>query len=79
MDLLQAKISIASKAVITSSATTSGFYDLYETIENLALDKELFPNVLRVIPTFWVEVGSFLEEKGNNLKMPVMDIHHTPL
>lgn len=73
VDLLQAKISIANKVVEISSATMSGFCTLYETIENLALNKELFPNVLRAIPTFWVEVGSFLEETGNNLEMPVMD------
>lgn len=73
VDLLQAQISIAYKIVWISSMSMSGFSDLYAQIESLALDKRFFPNVSRVIPTFWVEVGNFLEEQGNSAAIPVLE------
>lgn len=38
----------------------------------LANDSRQFPNVLRPIPTFWVDVETYMEEKGNTMVVPIM-------
>jgi hypothetical protein len=43
--------------ITTSCKTFNGFDKLKDAIERLANDRKLFPNVMRVIPTFWVEVS----------------------
>ncbi|XP_070173015.1 malignant fibrous histiocytoma-amplified sequence 1 homolog isoform X1 [Littorina saxatilis] len=72
MKLLQAKFTVQTEVTTTSCKTFHGFDKLREAIEALANDRKLFPNVMRVIPTFWVEVENWLEERGNALVVPVM-------
>ena len=42
------------------------------SIEMLSNDLRQFPNVLRPIPTFWVDVETYMEEKGNTMVVPIM-------
>ncbi|KAL8583226.1 hypothetical protein ACOMHN_013781 [Nucella lapillus] len=72
MKLLQAKFTVQTEVIPTSCKTFSGFDKLRVAIEVLANERKLFPNVMRVIPTFWVEVENWLEEKGNAMVVPVM-------
>ncbi|KAL8598916.1 hypothetical protein ACOMHN_015495 [Nucella lapillus] len=72
MRLLQASVTVHSDVIITSSKTFTGFGRLKEALEALANDRALFPHVMRVIPTFWVEVENWVEERGNSLLVPVM-------
>ena len=72
MKLLQAKFTVQTEVIATSCKSFLGFDKLREAIEALANDRKLFPNVMRVIPTFWVEVENWAEERGNSLLVPVM-------
>nr|KAG5696736.1 hypothetical protein BaRGS_028856 [Batillaria attramentaria] len=72
MKLLQAKFTVQTEVISTSAKKFLGFDKLREAIETLANDRKLFPNVMRVIPTFWVEVETWVEERGNALIVPVM-------
>ncbi|KAH3797569.1 hypothetical protein DPMN_151152 [Dreissena polymorpha] len=70
--LLQEKFVVQSEVIITSAASNTGFQTVFASIEMLSNDSRQFPNVLRTIPTFWLEVQSFLEEKGNTMVVPVV-------
>lgn len=73
MSLLQYKFTVQSQVIATSAAKFNGFDKLRDAIEILASDKKLFPNVMRVIPTFWLDVETYLEKKGNSMSIPVME------
>lgn len=70
--LLQDKCTVQSEVVVTSASKYVGYDVIRESIENLANDTKLFPNVMRTIPTFWLDVETFTEEKGNTMTVPVM-------
>ena len=72
MRLLQSRFTVQTDVLTTSCATFAGFQRLREAIEALAADRKLFPNVMRVIPTFWGEVETWVEEAGNAMVVPVM-------
>ena len=70
--LLQDKCTVQTEVVVTSASKYVGYNVIRESIENLANDTKLFPNVMRTIPTFWLDVETFTEEKGNTMVVPVM-------
>ncbi|XP_052784171.1 malignant fibrous histiocytoma-amplified sequence 1-like isoform X2 [Mya arenaria] len=70
--LLQEKFIVQSEVIITSAAKNTGYETVAASIEMLSNDSRQFPNVLRVIPTFWLDVESFLEEKGNTMVVPMV-------
>lgn len=72
MKLFQARFTVQTEVIATSAKQFTGFQKLKDAIEALANDRKLFPNVMRTIPTFWVEVENWVEERGNALLVPVM-------
>ncbi|XP_050413648.2 malignant fibrous histiocytoma-amplified sequence 1 homolog isoform X1 [Patella vulgata] len=70
--LLRSKFTVQTNIILTSSAKYKGFDVLTRAIETLSNDVKLFPNVMRVIPTFWVQVETYLEERGIAMAVPVM-------
>ncbi|XP_046374544.2 malignant fibrous histiocytoma-amplified sequence 1 homolog isoform X1 [Haliotis rufescens] len=72
MKLLQAKFTVQTDVIVTSSFKYTGFDTFRSAVETLASDEKLFPNVMRVIPTFWVEVEAYIEERGNSMPVPIM-------
>ncbi|KAK3604652.1 hypothetical protein CHS0354_007195 [Potamilus streckersoni] len=71
--LLQSKFTVQSEVIMISSAEFIGFDIIRASIEKLANDKKLFPDVLRLIPTFWLDVENYIEEKGSQEIVPVME------
>ncbi|XP_041349799.1 malignant fibrous histiocytoma-amplified sequence 1 homolog isoform X2 [Gigantopelta aegis] len=71
--LLQDRCTVQTEVIVTSSAVFKGFDILKMSIEALANQQKIFPNVMRVIPIFWVEVETYLEERGNTMAVPVME------
>ncbi|CAG5116836.1 unnamed protein product, partial [Candidula unifasciata] len=70
--LLQTKTIVVTDVVCTSSKTYLGFDKVRQSIENLVKDKQLFPRVMRVIPTFWLDVRHYVEDRGNSMSFPVL-------
>lgn len=70
--LLNASLLVHTSVVTTSAAKYSGFKELQEAIIALADNREFFPNFKQEIPTFWIDVEHFLEDKGNFMAVPVM-------
>lgn len=50
----------------------AGYETIAASIEMLANDSRQFPNVLRQIPTFWLDVETFVEERGNTMVVPIV-------
>lgn len=65
-------LKIQTDLMVTSAKEYTGYGRLRTALEELANNKTLFPNVMSVVPTFWVEVQSYIEEKGNNMVVPIM-------
>ncbi|XP_005096406.2 malignant fibrous histiocytoma-amplified sequence 1 homolog [Aplysia californica] len=72
MKLLQAKFTVQTDVISTSSKNYLGFDRLRQAIQTLSGDRQLFPNVMRVIPTFWLDVQHYIEERGNAMSVPVL-------
>lgn len=72
MTLLQANFSVHDTVISTSALKFKGFDKLCDAIVEIASDTQLFPDVLREIPTFWVDVENYLEDKGFNMVIPIM-------
>ena len=70
--LLQDKCTVQSEVVVTSASKYVGYDVIKESVENLANDTKLFPNVMRSIPTFWLDIETFTEELANTKIVPVM-------
>ena len=70
--LLQDKCTVQSEVVVTSASKYVGYGVIKESIENLVNDTKLFPNVMRTIPTFWLDIETFTEERGNSMVVPFM-------
>lgn len=70
--LLQEKFVVQSEVITTSAAKYTGYDTIAASIELLSNDARQFPNVLRPIPTFWLDVESFVEEKGNTMVVPIV-------
>ncbi|CAL1531996.1 unnamed protein product [Lymnaea stagnalis] len=68
----QAKFTIYPEVISTSSKKNQGFDRLRQAIESLSEDKSLFPNVMRVVPTFWLDVHQYIEDRGNAMVIPVL-------
>ncbi|KAK3776900.1 hypothetical protein RRG08_024671 [Elysia crispata] len=72
MKLLQARYTVQTDVICTSAKKYIGLDRLRQAIESLAGDRQLFPNVMRVIPTFWLDVQHYIEDRGNALSLPVL-------
>ncbi|GFN91558.1 malignant fibrous histiocytoma-amplified sequence 1-like protein [Plakobranchus ocellatus] len=72
MKLLQARYTVQTDVICTSARKYIGLDRLRQAIESLAADRQLFPNVMRVIPTFWLDVQHYIEDRGNALSIPVL-------
>ncbi|GFS14041.1 malignant fibrous histiocytoma-amplified sequence 1-like [Elysia marginata] len=72
MKLLQARYTVQTDVICTSARKYVGLDRLRQAIESLAGDRQLFPNVMRVIPTFWLDVQHYIEDRGNALSIPVL-------
>ncbi|XP_060560981.1 malignant fibrous histiocytoma-amplified sequence 1 homolog isoform X2 [Ruditapes philippinarum] len=70
--LLHEKFVVQSEVITTSAAKNTGYETIAASIEMLANDARQFPNVLRPIPTFWLDVESFVEERGNTMVVPIV-------
>ncbi|BFZ00350.1 hypothetical protein BsWGS_03389 [Bradybaena similaris] len=72
MRLLQTKTIVQTDVVCISSKQYLGFDQVRQSILNLVTDKQLFPRVMRVIPTFWLDVRHYIEDRGNSMNFPVL-------
>ena len=57
--------------MVTSSKDFLGFDNLLVSIKAVACDRDIFPNVMRPVPVFWVEVENWLEERSSSMTIPV--------
>ena len=72
ISLLKVQTSIHDRVSPVSSASMDGFDVLLSAIESMGADKKVFPNVMRVIPSLWVDVENYVEDRGNVLPFPLM-------
>ncbi|XP_053403318.1 malignant fibrous histiocytoma-amplified sequence 1 homolog isoform X2 [Mercenaria mercenaria] len=70
--LLHEKFVVQSEVITTSAAKNTGYETIAASVEMLANDSRQFPHVLRPIPTFWLDVESFVEERGNTMVVPIV-------
>ena len=71
---------VQADVIVTSSKDYVGFNRLRDCIEAIAKDKDQFPVstensfplVLEKVKTFWIDVENYLEEKSNNMVVPIM-------
>ena len=63
---------IQTDVLVTSARSYVGFDHLRNALDQLANNKTLFPSVMSEVPTFWVDVQNYIEEKGNDMVVPVM-------
>ncbi|CAD5119948.1 DgyrCDS8529 [Dimorphilus gyrociliatus] len=59
-------------AVAFSSANLFGMEDLQRAIIKKASNKECYPLVTKTIPTLWVDVEYYIEEKGDDMQLPLV-------
>ncbi|CAH1781823.1 unnamed protein product [Owenia fusiformis] len=71
MNLLRAKTKIYESTIAISSSNMDGFDNMCRAIEQMAI-KEHFPNILKVVPSLWVEVANYIEEKGYAMQVAYM-------
>ncbi|XP_013406492.1 malignant fibrous histiocytoma-amplified sequence 1 [Lingula anatina] len=69
---LRLKVNIHSEVIPASSATMDGLEEVQAAIEKLGTNKDLFPYILRVVPTLWLDVENYVEEKGKDMLLPFM-------
>ncbi|XP_074657627.1 uncharacterized protein LOC141910751 [Tubulanus polymorphus] len=72
MNLLKLQQDIYPDVIAFSSATMRGMDELVTAIKTMAMNKTLFPQVMRVIPSLWLEVENLTEEHGNLMPVPIM-------
>ncbi|XP_033759416.1 malignant fibrous histiocytoma-amplified sequence 1-like isoform X1 [Pecten maximus] len=65
-------LQIQTDLIVTSAKEYVGYDQLRTALDELANNKKLFPDVMTVVPTFWVEVQNYIEEKGNTMIVPIM-------
>ncbi|RUS72809.1 hypothetical protein EGW08_019433, partial [Elysia chlorotica] len=68
---LAARYTVQTDVICTSAKKFIGFDRLRQAIESLAGDRQLFPNVMRVIPTFWLDVQHYIEARNGSRKCAV--------
>ena len=72
LTLLSADMVTHDEVVPVSSKTLEGVSQLFAAIKSMATDKATFPNVMRPIPSLWMDIESYVEERGYQLDVPVV-------
>ena len=72
MSLMRVEKEIYPEVVPISAKDYSGFDRLQEAILAMSMDKKFFPSVMRVIPSLWLDVQNYVEDKGNIMKVPLL-------
>ena len=70
--LLRYDTEIYSKPVAISSASLKGMDVLFRGIVEMTDNKDVFPQVMRVIPSMWVEVDNYIDDKGYAMPVPLV-------
>ena len=72
LTLLSADMVTHEEVVAVSSSTLEGISQLFSAIKSMATDKATFPNVMRPIPSLWLDIESYIEERSYQMDVPVM-------
>ena len=72
ISLLKLESHVYDRVMPVSSLNMNGMDAMLQSIEEMATQKEIFPNVLRSIPSLWGEVENYLEDRGYAMKVPVL-------
>ena len=72
LTLLSADMVTHDEVVAVSAKTLEGVPSLFAAIKSMATDKATFPNVMRPIPSLWLDIESYVEERGYQMDVPVM-------
>jgi Leucine-rich repeat (LRR) protein/GTPase SAR1 family protein len=70
--LKKLRLDIYPEVIATSAATLEGVAELQKAIQAWALNKDVFPKNMREIPSLWLDVECWLEEKGNLMPVPII-------
>ena len=63
---------IHDTVITVSSKNYTGVQELEDAIVKMAENQEIFPNVLREIPSLWGEVVNFVDDQGYAMQIPMM-------
>ena len=70
--LLRYETEVYSKPVAMSSSSLKGMDTLFTAIVEMTDNKDVFPQVMRVIPSMWVEVDNYIDDKGYAMPVPMI-------
>lgn len=66
------KMFVHTEVIPTSACTLENIEHLQNTIDKIVQNRDVFLNILRVIPTLWLDVEEYIEDLGNEMAIPLM-------
>ena len=70
--LLRYETVVYDQPIAFSSASLKGMDKLMDAIAEMSSNKDIFPQVMRVIPSMWMEVDNYIDDKGYAMPVPLM-------